>query len=438
MSTTFDRSKFKATQAATMKQSDKETEAVSKNRDTVSADYMDIKVDGTNKYRIYPFHPDGGGNLFAETKVVHWLEVEVPERDENKNIIKDASGKVKMKLARRPIYNSKIHGGTPKDIIEEYIKFAEKIAKDNNPTDEKAQKSFLEPIHGSPYGVKNGKSSILSKQSWVMYVDKINPDGSKTFGRIDIGKAIKQRLNAIAASEATNEPLGTDPFTDPNDGRAIMITYNSKAQRSQDYYITEIDSSFDKKTQKINLYPLSDADLEKFMKYPSLASMFKNVYKKKDFEMALNGLKILDEKENIGVFAYDEFLDIAEEISSYYADDSDNQNSNNPSKSEANEPIKTNTDAFDDMDRDELKAFAKENKTGIIIVNKYTDDEVRDKIREWYNKNTSEPTEETLPTSVKNMPEDLPWEQDEKKEAEIIAKASAKDKIAALRSKLGK
>lgn len=476
MSTTkFDRSKFKPTQVAAMKQADKDVEAVVKNRDA-SAGFIDIKKDGSHKLRIYPPHPDGGGNLFVETKVVNWLKVSVPERDKEGNIVNDSkNGKAKMKIGSKPIFNSKVHGDTEKDVVEEYIKFAEKIAKENYPGDEKAQKEFLEPIYG---GYNSKHDGIMPRTSWVMYVDKIT-DGSKAFGRVEIGKAVKQRLNAISASEGSNDPLGTDPFTDIVDGRAVIITYDSKATRSQDFYTTEIDSSFDKDTKMVNLYPLSDTDLDNFMKYPSLHSMFKNAYKKKDFDFAMEGLKNLDDEHKLGVFQYEEFLDICEEISNYYpeeeqtakADGSDIEAKFTDKRKPAavaqkevkgtkpaakaivkkEEVIEREPDAFDDMERDELKEFCRDNRTGIIVSNKMSEDDIRAKLRTWFQETqttTSEETEEVEEQEEEEIQEeeeqeetasekdDLPFDVDPK--TATGKKVDTKDRIAQIRKNLGK
>jgi hypothetical protein len=467
----FDRSKFKATAASTLKQADKETEAVVRNKG-VAAEYIDIKKDGVHKLRIYPYHPDGGGDAFAETKVVHWLSVMVPEKDGQGNIIKDTAGNKQMKLGRKPIFNSRVHGSTEKDIIEEYIKFAEKLSKDNYPGDEKRQKAFLEPIYGTPFikGRTRTHDGILAQQSWVMYIDEIFAD-HKDFGRVEIGRAVKQRLNAIAASEGANDPLGTDPFTDIETGRAVNITYNSKATKPQDYWTTELDTSFDKVSQKVNLYPLSDEDIDKFLKYPSLATLFKNVYKKRDYDLALEGIKNLDDQQfemvidgkketfTLGVFAYEEFLDICEEISNYYPEETASQESGvevETEQLEEKKSVKTFTskkDDFDDMDREDLKVYARENKTGIVITPKMPDELVRNKIREWFDQNmkagaTLKEVETVTPlreTKGVEVADDLPWDskgQDKKKteNKEVVKKAevvkeTTKERLDRLRGK---
>jgi len=471
----FDRSKFKATTSKTLKQKDEETQNLVSNKPN-QADYINIpakdrngkKIDGTYTVRIYPFHPDGGGDTFCEVKGVHWLKVMSPKRDKDGKIQKDDKGNEIKELRPKPVFNSKIHGGTPKDIVEEYIAFAEKVAKENFPTSLDKQKDFLAPIKGG-FGTKF--DGLLVRQTWVMYADLIGDDGKKTFGRLEVGRAVKQRLNAIAASESPNDPLGTDPFTDIVDGRAVKITYDGNAKKSQDYYTTEIDSTFDKVTKMIKLYPLSDEDLEKFLTYPSLASQFKNVYSKKDFNLAIEGLKNFDDEFKLGIFGYEAFLDIAEEIEAYYPDvenptDGEGQEeeeveemkpvAKQPTKAKPiakkpvveeeeeieEEEIAEEGDEFSEMSRNDLKIYIRDNKTGIVVTPKMSDEDVRNKLREWVNADLNpevEPEPAKAPKADPNeVKGDLPWEKEEEAPKAESKGMSAADRVAAMRNKLKK
>lgn len=425
MAQAFDRSKFKATSTAELKKADS---------DNGNADFFKI-VEGENRFRIYPYHPDGGGNTFAELKETHWLEIEVPVYENGKK-----TDKVERK--GRSIFNSITHGGTPKDIIEEYINFAKGIAKDNFPNNQAEQDKFLDPIIG---GFKSQYDGIVKQQKWTMYVDKLGLDGSKVFGQVEIGKAVKFRLNTLAANEASSDPLGTDPFTDLVDGRAINITYNKNASPQEKYKTEFYAPLIPKGGGKITLFPISDEDLEKFMKVETLAKRFRNNYKLSDFDKAMNGLKYFDDKYKIGVFAHEAFMDIAEEISKYYPEPSQDEQQKEDQKNgqDINKmftaPKVTNpeADTFDEMDRQELKDFCKEQKTGIIVMNNTSDDEIRNKLREWYNSlesgKKSTPKEVPVKSEEKS---DLPWENGVKSapEKKAESKVSTADRLAALRS----
>jgi hypothetical protein len=377
----FDRSKFKSTSVATAKQADKAVEAVTGKGDRgPSADYHKIKP-GMNYHRLYPPHPEDGGELYAVPKGVHWIPQEVPKKDKEGKFIKDAKDKFIMEVATRPLFNAKIHGGFKKDIIEEYIAFATKVSEEMYPDSMKnfdtSRKTYMEPIIGG-FGSKH--KGIMLRQSWVAYSDNmvVDNDGavkSKVLGRLEIGKAVRFRLNSLAATEAGNDPLGTDPFTDPEDGRAICINYNDKAQKPADYYATEMYAPLIPGAKgQIRLYPLSDDDLTKFEAFPSLKKMFINVYDRKAFDNAMKGLKIFDDEQELGIFAYEEFLDICGELSDEIPEDG-----STPSQSSEEEE---EGDDFANMDRDELKAYIRENKLNIIPNKTLNDDAIRDKIRE--------------------------------------------------------
>lgn len=480
---TFDRSKFKATRAVELKQDDKRTESTVRNR-TASADYLDIPekavkaAKGTKTYtmRIFPYHPEGGGRLFAEAKVVHWLKVMLPKRDSEGKVETDNKGKEILELKSKPIFNSRIHAGTPKDIIEEYIKFAEKVAKENYPSNEANQKAYLEPIYG---GFNSKFDGLMARQSWVAYAYSLNSDGSKDFGRWEIGKAVKDRLNKISAIEGANDPLGTDPFTDLAEGRYVKVTYNGSATKSQDYYTTELDTSFDKKSGKVNFAPLSDADLEKFMACPSLHKMFVDVYKMKDYDMAIDGLNHFDsqayevkidgksEKITYGLFGYEEFLNTCEEISNYYAVEGvettgEVQEEEEEETSDAVDVKEDDENPFLEMDREELIEWARDNRTGIVITKKMTDDAVREKLNTWNIQNMTpgfdgvEGKEETgtkkTVASIKANAKsgkakedetegDLPWQGGKEKvkiEGAVKTGAGVSDRVAQIRANLAK
>ena len=450
--TKIDRSKFKATNVAATKQADKAFEQATGTGGErgPSADYHSIDV-GMNYHRIYPPHPGDGGELYAVPKGVHWVPQEVPDRDKSGNIQKDKNGKVITKIADRPLFNARIHGNKSKDIVEEYIAFSQKIALESHPgekeKDVKARKEFLDPIIG---GFGSKYSGLTLRPTWVMYTDKLQPDIegnilSKALGRLEIKKGVKNDLNSISAIESANEPLGTDPFTDLDEGRAISILYNDKATQAKDYYTTSLYAPIIKGSGgRVKLYPISDADLEKFELYPSLKKLFVNVYDRKAFDTALKGIKMFDEKYEIGVFAYEEFLDICDQLSSEFPEGEESEE----------EEGSGNVDEFGNMDRDELKAYIRENKLGIMVNKSLNDDTVRDLIREAISGEESEKDEEEQEeTKVEESPtkktimaktsstkgedkKDLPWEKEEKSEKEISS--STKDRLAAIRNKIKK
>jgi hypothetical protein len=427
----IDRSKFKSTSVATAKQKDQEIDSkMGKGGGDVT--YLNIKTPGESHYRIYPPHPDDGGELYAVPRAFHWLKVEIQEKDDKGNVVKDAKGKDKTKLVNRTVFNARIHGGKSRDIIDEYIIFANKIAKDNFPGDENKIKEFLEPINGN----QNKKIyGIQMNQTWAMYVDKLNDDGSKVFGRIDIGKAVKNSLNSIAAMESSSDPLGTDPFTDPEEGRAISVVYNKDAKVPADYYKVGLYAPLLKGSKgQITLFPLSDEDLSKFITFPSLKKMFINNYDSKEFDRAMNGLKIFDDEHELGVFSYDEFLDIAEKLSSEFPE----------SGQTSSETEEESGDEFDKMDRDELKEFNRDNKLGIVPNKSMDDNAFRALIRESISSKVEVKKEvEEEPETEAEKNDGLPWKKDGTErvvEKELVSetKSISPDKKQSVQDRLNK
>lgn len=398
----LDRSKFKATSVAATIQKDEQLSTQLGRDGGIKTDYIKFE-NGTNVLRIYPPHPeeDGGGDVYAEPKVVVFLPMMVVQKDDKGQDMVDAKTRRPiMKESLKSVFNSRVHGGTSKDLVEEYIAFSrQNLEEEIKQCQDSKTKLFLqdklEAITGNFMKKKQGLSF---KQAWVMYVDKITGSTAK-FGILEIGKAIKERLNSIAAStDTTNDPLATDPFTDIESGRAIIVNYNKDAQKPVDYYKTELDNAMiaeviaGKTYQMPRTYPLSDDQLERFSKATPLAKRFKNCFKKRDFELQMEGLEFFDQKNQIGTWDNPIWLNICEEIAAYYPDEEDvakliQDNEQNEQPLGVDQTIiktqEPSGDQFDLMTRKELAAFAKLNQTGIVIKPIMSDDQVRDFIREW-------------------------------------------------------
>jgi hypothetical protein len=287
----IDRSKLKATSLNTLKKQDKEVAKVTSKKGD-RAGFVDID-DGWNKFRIYPAHPESSSFIFP--KVVHWIPQEV-------EIYVDGQPIGKKEIKNRPIFNSKVHGGTKKDIITEYIEFVQKLIK-NESKDPSEVEKLLAPLKGM-------KTSLMPKTNWICYVDKYDKSGKKEFGRLEITDGTKNKLNELAAlNEDENTVIGLDPFTDPDDGIAIILNYDphKKTAKGLEDFKNYYTLSFEEK--KINKFttektptPLTDEDLEFWLAQESLEKLYSNSYKRSDFEKALAGLQIYDQQHGFGVF----------------------------------------------------------------------------------------------------------------------------------------
>lgn len=442
----LDRSKFKATSVAATVEQDKEL-AASLGRDGGNYTKYLVFEDGPNLLRIYPPHPeeDGGGDVFAEPKVTVFLPMMVPERDANRQVIME-NGRPKLKESVKSVFNSRIHGDTPKDLVEEYISLAlkrleEALEHTQDPAEKAIITNKLNAVRGN-YALKI--QGLKYTQKWVMYVNRIVGQ-THTFGPIEIGPAVKEALNKIAANVDNGEgAITTDPFTDIEDGRAVKVVYNKNATKPQDYYNVQIDSTFVKQViagQPYNLprqFPLTDEQLEAFMKVTPLKKRFRGVFKRSDFKLQFEGLEFFDKKHQIGLFQDEEFLNIFEEIDAYYPEDEDEVNAENQSEGNvgvidtSSNPViaeeEYNGDMFELMDRKELGDWHRANKTGFLVKPTLTDEQIREAARDFLNSQSQEEEEEVVQEEVaeeQNVPETP------------SVKGTAQSRLAAMRAKTG-
>jgi hypothetical protein len=462
----IDRSKFKKTSASQLSQSDKElNKTLGKKEKSGNGHTID---EGQNLFRFYPSHPECG-EMFVVPFVQTFLPAMVKEKDkDNKEIM--VNGSPKMKLSVRPVWNTKVHGEMKKDLVEEYINLSRLQAKKLS---ENEAKEYLKPIYGA-YSKDASKNiqGINYPTMWIVYADKYpggNSSATPVFDELRIKKSIKERLNKIAAMETANDPLGTDPFTDLDEGKAVKILYDKDAENPQSYYTTELDNStvneiINGKTYKLpKTYPISDEQLERFMKAEPLVIKYgKKLATRKNFEAQLVGLQLLDDKYKMRIFELPEWEEIITEIDGYYPENDAPENTNDAAADQTDDiaEVDDNSDEFDLMDRKELQAFARSNKTGILVKPSMSDDDIRNLIREWQKNSVinSEPlpgedgydeNKVVTATSVKivEVPKETKEERqafvdelsnagkEEIKEAPVVA-VSAKDKLAALRNKV--
>lgn len=314
---------------------------------------------GWNKHRIYPAHPGTESFIYPSVKYF------VPFEDENGKIVK------------KPVFNSKVHGGTEKDIVDEYIKFlTESLSHLEGPALEKA----LAPISF------NGDYSLIPKTEWVMYSDKYDQKGKKlAFARLSITPGSKNKMEKLIPTENADEEIVLEPFTDEEDGIAIIIHYNPNAvdkkgkKDLKNFYNLELEQKkIDKFKIELVPTPLSQKEVEDFLKVETLESMYKNSYRLKDFNMALSGLEIIDKECKYNILNDPNFLSIIEEIRNYYPEDEEGV-----VEEEVSEEI-SEEDDLTDLNREDLKKLiVKEFGKGVIVVKtNNSDDDIRNMIRD--------------------------------------------------------
>lgn len=408
------RSNFTATKMSSLKE--QEAQAKQMQRRGNFADFKPIwKLDdGKHIIRIYPAHPNTESYIYLYCQ--SWLPRLMPKKDDKNNVIKK-KGREIYEVKRMPVFNARVHGNTEIDIIEFYINLIETKLKDINP-----DKS--DEILKLATDYRNGMSPSVQ---WIMYAAEVANGAKGPMFTFAINDGHRKRLNQIAMTESGDEEIEVDPFSDVDEGRAIVVTIDKKADNKDKYQI-DIDSSFDRKSQKINLYPFTDKELEEFLKFDSLESRFKDSYTKRDFELAIEGLRIFDEENDVGVIEMPEFLEMATELEAQYPDPKKSEGSDNDEESEEEEDEEEPDEVdLEDMNRKELKAYIKENNIPIIVKAAMTDDYIREIIQEHATGKS-----------------DLPWDKEESDEIpanEVVEDKPKKttgavDRLAAMKAKM--
>lgn len=366
------RSQLKATSIKRLqKQIDADNEMVGTGSST---EYLNLEDGKTIKIRIFPGHP--GQEDFYVAKKCYWLSFRTDDGETRRGTVLD----------------SKVHGGTKWDVVEEYVKYARKFI--GNDADK------LEALVGS-----GPKSNSLNPQfTWLCYADRVNGDDQLRAKIWEFKKMVRDAMNKLAFSEDEDEVIEVDPFTDPDEGLPINVTYrkNPNKKKGENFY----EVAFPK---KVSARPLTDEEIEYFMGLKPLSEVV-NKYGMRDFERALEGLQNFDEDNEIGMFDDETWLEHLEEIKAQYdadededdtpkkktaakkttvkkaspapeGDEEDDEEEGDDEEEDDVEEQKNDGDEFDDMDRSELKKYISKNGLEISVKKSMSDDDLRDAIR---------------------------------------------------------
>ena len=368
-----------------------------------STEYLNLEDGKTIKIRIFPCHP--GQEDFYVARKCYWMSFVGDDGEQHRGTVLD----------------SRVHGGTKYDVVEEYVKYAKK--KVGNDADK------LEALTGS-----GPKSNSLNPQySWLCYADKINGDDQLRAKLWEFKKMVRDAINKLAFSEDEDEVIEVDPFTDPDEGLPIMVTYrkNPNKKKGENFY----EVAFPKKA---SARPLTDDEIEYFMSLKPLSEVI-NRYGMRDFERALEGLQNFDTENEIDLFEDEDWLEHLEEIKAQYDAEEDSEDSKPAKKStkkvvkkvaepeddeEEDEP-EDNTeedsdeeddeeeesgDEFDKLDRSALKKYIVDNDLEISVKKSMSDDDLRNAIR-----------------SAKSSAPDVDDEDEDEEEDEAPARVSLGD-----------
>ena len=377
-----------------------------------STEYLNLEDGKTVKIRIFPGHP--GAQDFYVAKKCYWLSFVGDDGETHRGTVLD----------------SRVHGKTKFDVVEEYVKWAKK--KIGNDADK------LEALVG------NGpKSNSLNPQySWLCYADKINGDDQLRAKIWEFKKMVRDAMNKLAFSEDEDEVIEVDPFTDPDEGLPIMVTYrkNPNKKKGENFY----EVSFPK---KVSARPLTDEEIEYFMTLKPLNEILSK-YGMKDFERALEGLQNFDEENEIGLFDDDDWIEHLEEIKAQYDSDDSEEDSAPKKKTAVKKAVKKayakseddeeeekdeaddeeedeeeendeDGDEFDSMDRVALKKYITANGLEISVKKSMSDDDLRNAIRAAAKSDDADEADEADEADDE--------EEDDETEEEAPAKVSLSD-----------
>lgn len=258
--------------------------------------------DGITIKRVLPAHEPGDSPYVPMLTAM--LKCEVDEKDKDGKV----TGK---KIANKKIFLATLHGGYPFDIIEEYIKRVYEQAEQIQDKDERAR--FLNPITGYRMGGKNGTwvPGIRPQLEYVYYAlieGKIWRDSLKP-------KQMEALNKESADLCAQNDTAAIDMFSDPTTGFPIQWSRgkddNNKTVETIKSLPLKMGQTWDDYFEK-NAVP--DKILEELEGLPSLQKLYVNSYTKRDFDLALDGLKRFDDANSYKIFAQDDFLDMVEEL----------------------------------------------------------------------------------------------------------------------------
>ena len=153
------RKKYKPVKVAALKDKvDKENENLGW---STQNEFLKIEEGKTNKFRLFPPH-NPQGSFFVMRKR-HWIQIEGDNGDP----------------VKRTVLNSRQHGGTKKDIIDEYIAYCQKNLK---------SKDKLELLTNSY------KGGLSAEHSWIAYASKIGKEETE-FGLIEFKKTVRDAIN---------------------------------------------------------------------------------------------------------------------------------------------------------------------------------------------------------------------------------------------------
>jgi hypothetical protein len=331
----MDRSKFKGGSLKTIKETRQQAEAMSGygNR----GNFHTVE-EGINAFRILCAHPGYTKAYVPMRRTMLECNAEVWENGE-------PTGEYEVK--NKTIFISTVHGSTEKDIIEVYCKYANNLVKlkvselkgtDKEKKDREAALYF--PLRG---GRQNGKfkGGLQPSTTFMCYAIK---DGK--IGKLELYPGWMKKIEELNIDEDGTEEAEVDRFSDPDTGVTLIINKKKKEKgEGMEYILSKREFNprkFKDWSEFIASERITDKQLSEFLEMEPLEKLYgPNVYRRKDFLMALDGLQRFDEKYKYGVFQDPDFIAELKEIDSYYPEEEEETEEKQDKKSSKTQTTKT-------------------------------------------------------------------------------------------------
>lgn len=265
-----------------------------------------LKIEeGFTDFRFLPSTVDGVN--FMLLKKSYRLPIEVENQDGTKEI-KD----------RKMVFDSVTHGGTPKDVVAEFLRIFDEEALETVRALNLPKAQFGPAIKAEKKVVEDYQTGIKPEFKWTGYGGIVTwtPEGAvKNIdkGVFDFAFSIGKKMDGLAAAQdRRGKVTTTNPFVSIDEGAILVVDYSKKRDPNEMYRVS-LDVSVP--------VPWSDEQLQWLEEQPTLQEKYIGCYRRKDFNMACEGLKRFDERNSLGIFARPEFQIIIKEISGYYPED---------------------------------------------------------------------------------------------------------------------
>lgn len=433
----FDRSKFQKTSLSVVDSMTKKAEATMPKFGNAWTNFLTIE-DGKNIFRILPAIK---GSAYVAMKTSK-MDCEVPVYNKD-------GDKTGTEVKSKNIYCADVHGADilkGQDPIVSYIKYVKELAEDIQ--DKEERERFLSPVTG-----------YMTKKGWVWGIDPMLAyvcfvgQDDEVF-KLQLRPNWMKEMKNTSIEQSEDDTLSVDIFSDPDAGYPLCINKYKDEKKKQKYDISAI---LPKKSQSWDEFfeetMVSDKLADKLAALPSLEENYCNVYKKKDWDMALDGLQRFDEANKFNIFSNEEFLNELEQMAALVPDNEEEEEKpskeKRPSRQEKpvqkapstkKAPVEEDKPSYPPLIK--LKAFLKD-----FIETEYEGSEILPEgltvteLRDWYDlSNAGEPLPFDNYREESEEDDDTPFEEttdnDSPVEEETAAEEAPEDKLAGAKARL--